>query len=59
MNDAERRAAHAMLRVRALGAAGYEKTQGVMVLEGVLREIEIRFRGSHLRRDLAGLDDSP
>ncbi len=47
MNDAERRAAHAMLRA-ALSAQGYEKTQGVLVLEGILREIETF--GS-LRRD--------
>ena len=40
MNDAERRAAHAMLRA-ALSARGYEKTQGVLVLEGILREIEV------------------
>ncbi len=39
MNEAERRAAHAMLRT-ALSARGYEKTQGVLVLEGILREIE-------------------
>ena len=47
MNDAERRAAHAMLRA-ALSSRGYEKMQGVLVLEGVLREIEAF--GS-LRRD--------
>ena len=39
MNEAERRAAHAMLRT-ALSARGYEKTRGVIVLEGILREIE-------------------
>ena len=47
MNDAERRAAHAMLRA-ALSARGYEKTRGVLTLEGILREIEVF--GS-LRRD--------
>lgn len=47
MNDAERRAAHAMLRA-ALSDRGYEKAQGVLVLEGILREIEAF--GS-LRRD--------
>lgn len=39
MNAAERTAAHAMLRA-ALSAQGYAKTEGVILLEGVLREIE-------------------
>ena len=47
MNDASRRAAHAMLRA-ALSERGYEKTQGVVTLEGILRETEAL--GS-LRRD--------
>jgi hypothetical protein len=47
MSEAERRAAHAMLRA-ALSPRGYQKTQGVLELEGILREIET-FGG--LRRD--------
>lgn len=39
MNDAERAAAHSLLRT-ALSARGYEKTAGVFALEGILREIE-------------------
>lgn len=39
MNEAERRAAHAMLRA-ALSARGYEKTTGVIELEEILRETE-------------------
>ena len=39
MNDAERRAAQAMLRA-ALSARGYEKAEGVRELEGILRGIE-------------------
>jgi Protein of unknown function (DUF3500) len=39
MNEAERRAAHAMLR-EALSAHGYEKTTGVLELEAILRETE-------------------
>jgi Protein of unknown function (DUF3500) len=39
MNDAERKVAHAMLRA-SLSARGYEKTTGVIELEGILRELE-------------------
>ncbi len=39
MNEAERRAAHAMLRA-ALSARGYEKATGVIELEAILREME-------------------
>jgi len=39
MNEAERRAAHAMLR-EALSARGYQKTTGVLELEAILRETE-------------------
>lgn len=39
MNEAERKAAHAMLRA-SLSARGYEKTAGVLELEGILRELE-------------------
>ncbi len=39
MNEAERKEAHAMLRV-ALSARGYEKTAGVIELEEILRETE-------------------
>jgi Protein of unknown function (DUF3500) len=39
MNPAERAAARAMLGA-GLSARGYEKTEGVLLLEGILREIE-------------------
>lgn len=39
MNGTERTAAHAMLSA-ALSARGYEKTKGVLELEGILRKIE-------------------
>lgn len=39
MNVGERAAAHALLRA-GLSARGYEKTTGIIVLEGILREIE-------------------
>ena len=39
MNDAERRATHALLR-RLLTPSGYGRANGVIELEGVLREIE-------------------
>ncbi|MFY9552393.1 MAG: DUF3500 domain-containing protein, partial [Thermoanaerobaculia bacterium] len=39
MNTGERAAANVMLRA-GLSARGFEKTEGVLVLEGVLREIE-------------------
>ena len=39
MNDAERRAAQAMLRA-ALSSRGYEKAEGVRELEGILRGIQ-------------------
>jgi hypothetical protein len=39
MNEAERRAAHAMLRA-ALSARGDEKAEGVLELEGILRELD-------------------
>ena len=40
MNDAERRAAHQLLRT-ALSERGYQKAAGVIELEGILREIEM------------------
>ena len=39
LNTAERAAAHGMLRA-GLSARGYEKAEGVILLEGILREIE-------------------
>jgi hypothetical protein len=39
MNAAERAAAHVLLRA-GLSARGYEKATGIVVLEGILREIE-------------------
>jgi len=47
MNDRQRAAAHTLLK-STLSVKGYSKTTGVIVLEGVLRELEGQFRDPDL-----------
>ncbi len=49
MNDAQRKAAHALLR-SSLSAAGYDKATRIMQLESILRELE-KSRGAGPIRD--------